>query len=316
MRSSGAADPLLSHASSMRKDKNFYKSILDNLYEGVYITDGSREIVYWNKEAERITGFRSDDVLGHHCFSNILMHVDEKGVNLCETGCPLASTIADGRMREAEVYLSHRQGHRIPVTVRVTPLRDSSGAIIGAVELFNDNSANVAALQRLEELEKLALIDPLTEVGNRRYSEDFLQDRLGELYRYGWQSGVIFIDIDHFKVVNDEFGHDVGDEVLRMVARTLVKSIRSFDFIGRWGGEEFVAVILNVTEKDVAAIAEKFRALVKRSKLRVGDKIVRVSVSLGATLTKPNDTVESLMKRVDQLMYQSKSQGRNRVSVG
>jgi len=300
----------------MRKDKNFYKSILDNLYEGVYITDGSREIVYWNKEAERITGFRSDDVLGHHCFSNILMHVDEKGVNLCETGCPLASTIADGRMREAEVYLSHRQGHRIPVTVRVTPLRDSSGAIIGAVELFNDNSANVAALQRLEELEKLALIDPLTEVGNRRYSEDFLQDRLGELYRYGWQSGVIFIDIDHFKVVNDEFGHDVGDEVLRMVARTLVKSIRSFDFIGRWGGEEFVAVILNVTEKDVAAIAEKFRALVKRSKLRVGDKIVRVSVSLGATLTKPNDTVESLMKRVDQLMYQSKSQGRNRVSVG
>jgi len=66
-----------------------------------------------------------------------------------------------------------------------------------------------------------------------------------------------------------------------MVARTLVKSIRSFDFIGRWGGEEFVAVILNVTEKDVAAIAEKFRALVKRSKLRVGDKIVRVSVSLG-----------------------------------
>ena len=300
----------------MRKDKNFYKSILDNLYEGVYITDGSREIVYWNKEAERITGFRSDDVLGHHCFSNILMHVDEKGVNLCETGCPLASTIADGRMREAEVYLSHRQGHRIPVTVRVAPLRDSSGEIIGAVELFNDNSANVAALQRLEELEKLALIDPLTEVGNRRYSEDFLQDRLGELYRYGWQSGVIFIDIDHFKVVNDEFGHDVGDEVLRMVARTLVKSIRSFDFIGRWGGEEFVAVILNVTEKDVAAIAEKFRALVKRSKLRVGDKIVRVSVSLGATLTKPNDTVESLMKRVDQLMYQSKSQGRNRVSVG
>jgi diguanylate cyclase (GGDEF)-like protein/PAS domain S-box-containing protein len=300
----------------MRKDKNFYKSILDNLYEGVYITDGSREIVYWNKEAERITGFRSDEVLGHHCFNNILMHVDEKGVNLCETGCPLASTIADGRMREAEVYLSHRQGHRIPVTVRVTPLRDSSGAIIGAVELFNDNSANVAALQRLEELEKLALIDPLTEVGNRRYSEDFLQDRLEELYRYGWQSGVIFIDIDHFKVVNDEFGHDVGDDVLRMVARTLVKTIRSFDFIGRWGGEEFVAVILNVTEKDVAAIAEKFRTLVKRSKLRVGDKIVRVAVSLGATLTRPNDTVESLMKRVDQLMYQSKSQGRNRVSVG
>lgn len=307
---------MLPLSPSMRKDKNFYKNILDNLYEGVYITDGSREIVYWNKEAERITGFRSDEVLRHHCFNNILMHVDEKGVNLCETGCPLASTIADGRMREAEVYLSHRQGHRIPVTVRVAPLRDSSGTIIGAVELFNDNSSNVAALQRLEELEKLALIDPLTEVGNRRYSEDFLQDRLGELYRYGWQSGVIFIDIDHFKVVNDEFGHDVGDEVLRMVARTLLKSIRSFDFIGRWGGEEFVAVILNVTGKDVAAIAEKFRALVKRSKLRVGDKIVRVSVSLGATLTKPDDTVESLMKRVDQLMYQSKSQGRNRVTVG
>lgn len=308
------------HASAkdltMRKDKYFYKSILDNLYEGVYITDRNREIIYWNREAERITGFRSDEVVGQHCFDNILMHVDERGLNLCQTGCPLASTIADGRMREAEVYLSHRQGHRIPVTLRVTPLRDSTGSIIGAVELFNDNSSNVSALQRLEELEKLALIDPLTEVGNRRYSEDFLQDRLAELYRYGWQSGVVFVDIDHFKAVNDEFGHDVGDDVLRMVAGTLVRSIRSFDFIGRWGGEEFVAVILNVGEGDVAAIAEKFRTLVKRSKLRAGDKTIRVTISLGATLTKQDDTVESVMRRVDQLMYQSKSLGRNRVTVG
>ena len=100
-----------------------------------------------------------------------------------------------------------------------------------------------AAIERLAELERIAYIDSLTGLPNRRYAEITLHARMDELQRYGWLFGVIFIDIDNFKSVNDRYGHQCGDEVLKTVAKTLQNSVRSFDVISRWGGEEYLAVI-------------------------------------------------------------------------
>ncbi len=227
----------------MHPDHEFFKKLLDEFHDGVYFVDRERRITYWNRGAERITGYAASEVVGKRCMDNILIHVDAEGVSLCNGHCPLVFTLSDGAPRYAEVFLHHKEGFRVPVSVRVTPIRDGQGAVTGAVEVFSDNVPQAALLERITQFERLAYIDPLTEVANRRYTEIVLSARHEELRRYDWPFGILFVDIDLFKAVNDRYGHAKGDDVLRMVAKTLVNSVRSFDVVGRWGGEEFLLVL-------------------------------------------------------------------------
>lgn len=298
----------------MNPDTVFYKELIDNLYDGVYFVDRDRRITYWNRGAERLTGYGAGDVTGSRCRDNILCHTDCDGLSLCEELCPVAHTLEDGVCREAEVFLHHRAGHRVPVNVRVSPIRNGAGAIVGAVEIFSDNSARLSDLQRIDELQQLVFLDPLTGVANRRYIQMYLQSKFDEMFRYGWPFGVMLLDLDHFKEINDSFGHQMGDDLLKMAARTLRNAVRSYDLIGRWGGEEFIAVITNVKEDRLHEMAERFRRLVEESSMTAGDTIVRVTVSIGATLATSDDTVGSLLKRADELLYRSKGAGRNCVT--
>lgn len=296
-------------------DDGFYRKVLDSIDDGVYFVDRNRRILYWNRGAERLSGYCADEVVGHLCSDNLLRHIDEEGRRLCKDGCPLAATISDGQPRRADVIMHHKEGHLVPVCVRVTPIRDQSGDIIGAVEVFSDNSHQKAVQMEIERLRELTLLDPLTGIGNRRFVETATLSRLEELRRYGWSFGVILLDIDHFKAVNDMFGHLVGDDVLRMVARTLAHNVRAFDSVGRWGGEEFAIVVQNAGTEALMALAERLRMLVEQASLSVANEIVRVTVSLGATVACLNDTLSSLFERADQMLYFSKHHGRNRVSI-
>jgi diguanylate cyclase (GGDEF)-like protein len=144
-----------------------------------------------------------------------------------------------------------------------------------------------------------------------------LQSRLEEFRRHRWIFGILFIDVDHFKSINDRYGHSVGDKVLRMVGQTLNASSRYFDHVGRWGGEEFLAVIANVGMDRLAAIAERFRVLVERSALpqQEQEDEVGVTISLGGTEVQQGDTVDSIVERADQKLYLAKQSGRNRVCL-
>ena len=297
------------------KNDGFYKALLDDLSDGVYFVDGERRIEYWNKGAERLTGYSRNEVLGKRCSDNILNHVDEAGNNLCNTGCPVAATLEDGRFREMEIYLHHKSGYRIPIVARVSPVRDENGDIVGAVEVFSDNSPSVETRHRVRELEQMALLDHLTSLGNRRYLEEQIEARLAEFHRFGWYFGIIFIDLDHFKQINDTHGHDVGDETLKMVARTLEVNSRPFDLVGRWGGEEFIAVIRNVDRDNLIHVAERYRSLVKQSGIHRNTELIRITISLGAAMVRNEDTLDSLVKRADRCLYASKNRGRDCVST-
>jgi diguanylate cyclase (GGDEF)-like protein/PAS domain S-box-containing protein len=294
---------------------DFHKDLLDNLIDGLYLVDRDGRITYWNKAAENLSGYAADEVLGKKCSDNILMHVDEQGNSLCGDHCPLQKAIADGLSQTAEINLLHKEGYRLPVAIRIAPIRDSSGEIIGAAEVFFDNSAKVAATQKIKELEDLIYTDQLTGVANRKYMETFINSRLEEMRRHNGTFGVLFLDIDHFKSINDTHGHDIGDDVLKMVAQTLVKNLRAFDAVGRWGGEEFLCVITHANEDNLSKIAEKLRNLVEHSSLIVNNLPVSVTISIGALVARQNDTLESIVRRADKLMYQSKTCGRNGVTV-
>ena len=297
-------------------DRVSYSRIIDNLYDGLYFVDRDRIIQYWNKAAERISGYTAAEVVGSSCSNNILTHVDINGNNLCKGMCPLAMTITSGEACEAEVFMHHKDGHRVPVSVRTSTLTDADGNVIGGVELFTDISSFKSNALRIKELEEMALLDNLTRLANRICLEKDLFVRFEEKKRFGVPFGILFMDIDHFKRFNDTYGHDVGDRVLKFVANTLSRNSRPFDVVGRWGGEEFIGIIRNVSRRQLEELGNRLRMLIENSYILLENDKLHVTISIGATLVCDNDSTNTLLKRADTLLYESKGAGRNRLTIG
>lgn len=302
--------------SELHRTTDLYKKTLDCLYDGVYVTDTRRIIIYWNRAAEQLTGYTAAEVTGHRCADNILVHVDDRGTCLCENACPLAETLLDGEMREADVFLHHKEGHRVPVSIRVSPITDARGVVMGAVEVFSDNSEKLTAMEMAALFHDMSLTDDLTHVGNRRLSEISLLAKLDEMQEKGWLFGAALLGMDNLEAVNDRYGPGSGDLMLQVTARTVKGSLRSFDFIGRWGGGEFLLLFSNVrTEEDLLRLAERCRVLVQASHfLSPGGEWVYPTACLGATLSLPGDTMEPLTERLFRaLTTAKKTAGRNSV---
>lgn len=303
-------------SNALFETDTLFRTLLDNLSDGVYFTDTHRRIQYWNKGAEKITGFSADEVLGRCCADNILMHTDLNGKSLCKCHCPLAATMCDQESRTAKVFMHHKEGHRLPVFASTAAILDNDGVVVGGLETFHDISTEMSALSQMEELRSQSLICPLTGVGNRRYTDQMLHSKFEEARRNQTTLGVIFIDIDHFKSINDRYGHKVGDIALKMVAHTLVNAMRSYDFLGRWGGEEFIALLPNMNDRQLRFFAERLRALVEKSSANISEGELVVTVSIGGTIAGAESDIESAVVHADRLMYQSKAEGRNRVTIG
>lgn len=292
-----------------------YREIIDNLYDGVYVLDRNRVITFWSRGAERLTGYSAAEVIGSSCSDNILVHVDDRGRNLCLNHCPAEEAMDRERLQEAEVYLLHKDGHRVPVSVRVSPLRDDQDRVSGAIEIFADNRPHMEARQRIKELERLAMIDSLTGLPNRRFLESQLTSRQAEFERLNWPYGLIIMDIDHFKTVNDSYGHLVGDEALKVISRTLDHSSRPYDVVGRWGGEEFLGIMPNIDRETLIKVAERYRALVSQSEVFYNEFRFRLTVSVGGAVVRPGDSLEKVIDRADANLYRAKEAGRDKSIV-
>jgi len=293
---------------------DLFRAVLDGLEEGVACVDAQGLIFYWNDSAERISGLPKSDVVGLHCAEWLSGCGGTCGCCAHADDCPLAAAMRDGQERATEALLRHHSGHEVSVRIRSSALRDADGQILGGMQTFTPKIVTTSDFPRLRELARLAYLDPLTGVANRRCLENALRRRFAEKERYGWGFGVILCDVDHFKQINDRLGHVVGDAVLRGFAKLLQESMRSFDLAGRWGGEEFLQIAAGVTRPSLAAVAEKVRALVERFPPVVEGQVVAVTLSAGATVAAAGDDLKSLLERADRLLYRSKRAGRNRVT--
>ena len=293
-----------------------YLELLSYLYEGVYVVDKNRKIIFWNVGSEQITGYKSEEVINSHCYNNILRHVTEDGRELCFDGCPLHHTLATGELQEADVFLHHKEGHRIPVKVKSIPIYDDKENIVAAIEVFTDERYKMETYNENRKLKELLVTDPLTQISNRRYLDFHLESCKKEADEFETTFGLLFFDIDHFKNVNDTHGHDVGDEILKLTSRTISANIRGDDKVGRWGGEEFLAVIKMDHLGGLRKVANKLRLLVSESAHKQeSGKELKVTVSIGGTLYNPGESLADLVKRADSYMYEAKDSGRNRVIV-
>jgi len=291
------------------------KLLIENMHDGVYFTDLNRKITYWNQSARQITGFSEGEAVGRRCADNLLIHIDDQGNSLCQRMCPLAKTLKDGKTRDAEIFLHHKQGHRVPVMVRVTPLHDNDGKIIGAAELFSDMSAREVNRSRVAELESLSMLDELTGLSNRRHIEMEIEKIFEEKKRYGLPFGLLMMEIDHFKNLAGRHGGEAGNKVMQTLARSLVSASRTFDLLARWEGEKLVGLVRNIDDGTLAKIGERYRMLAANSRTPWEQIHLRMTISVGATMAEENDTPRSIVKRAERLLNFSKEEGCNLVTL-
>lgn len=290
------------------------QSIAEKISDGLYIINLEREILYWNKSAEDITGYLKSEVIGSHCYDNILRHIDENGTELCREKCPVVHAIEDNKLREEKVFLHHKDGHRVPVLVKVIPITDESNIKIGAIEIFTDLVDSRTLKKELEALRSLAFIDELTGVLNRRGFEYFLGEKKRETERFRKTFGILFIDIDDFKQINDTYGHKIGDKVLKMVAEVLKSNLRINDVVARYGGDEFVVIFEITDEDELKVLANRINILINSSFIEDSGNLIKVSVSIGGSISKEGN-LERILEEADRLMYVSKSKGKNKITL-
>lgn len=285
------------------------KKTFDVFHEAVYIVNNERKILYFNPVASEISGFRKEDLEGTFCYDNTLNHVDDQGKQLCHEGCPLMDSINYGVNTDHYVYLHHRLGHRVRVHVRSTPIYED-GKIVGAIEAFVDETQKNTLLDELMFHKHMSMIDPLTSLFNRRFLDERFPANLIEVGIEG-RLGILFIDIDDFKKINDTYGHQAGDEVLRTVSRSIQYNLKVNDYVVRYGGEEIVVFLKDVDLKLMMQIAEKLRILVEATTVRTSHHQIKQTISVGATLMTHLDSLQDAIDRADQAMYQAKKAGKN-----
>lgn len=286
------------------------QSLFQSVNDGMYILDFNRKILFWNKAAESITGFGAREVVGKSCSDNILRHIDMDGNSLCFSSCPMQVAINNKQIVEADVYLHHKDGYRLQVHVKGIPWY-SNGVQVGAIEIFYPVLFHQQKIK--QDLVKLALIDPLTGVFNRRGFESLYYPRYLEMKMTKPYIGILFFDIDNFKKLNDTYGHESGDAVLKTVAQTFTHNVRTYDIITRWGGKEFVIILFVDNPLMIQSIASKLCSLIASAFIDVMGNTITFTASCGATSLKANENVTDAINRADALMYQAKKNGKNRV---
>ena len=288
---------------SLREDEAWINLVLDSLPVRIMRVSSELRYLYVNRAFERLWGLPKSAVIG----KTVAEILGEELFSLHERHMTAALA---GR---TERYEARRRtnGAEFVDSLACVPHVDGQGNPAGFFIL----SVDVTERARLEErLNDLATRDPLTGALNRRAFLERAESALERCSRDGAPLSFVIVDLDHFKNVNDTWGHAAGDEVLKTLAETCRSVLRLADAFGRFGGEEFVALLPDADADDAADIAERLRRLTEESEIATPEGVIRVTLSAGYTTALPGDTPDDLVRRADAALYESKRSGRNRVT--
>lgn len=292
-----------------------YLYLLESLYDGFYLVGADLRFVVWSCGAERLLGHSSRELLGETWTSRTMLHADQFGDRqLSESECPLNLAVSSGQPATNNVQVRRKDGSWAQVELQSVPLHDANGQLQGVAEIFRDLSQNVKEQSGYRELKRQASQDALTAVANRGALESQLAQMLERFHKqdHPRPAAVIFLDVDFFKAINDNHGHAVGDQVLIDVAKLLKHETYSGEFIGRYGGEEFVVLCPDTNLEQAVRRAQRLRQSIGQTRMG-GRPDLRVTASFGVTEVEPSDTTDSVVQRADKALYQAKESGRNRV---
>ncbi|MET0086055.1 MAG: diguanylate cyclase [Sedimenticola sp.] len=285
--------------------------LLTSLGAGVYGVDVQGKCTFINPAALAMLGFSEEETLGHDQHA-MFHHHRKDGSHYPAAECPISLTLKDGIARNCEELFWRKDGSSFPVILTTTP-KGAKGHQTGAVAVFRDISEQK---KKESELRKEATTDPLTGAANRRLFINQLNSELGRYKRYGETVSIIMADIDHFKKINDTYGHAMGDEVLRHFTKLSKKFLRNADLFGRLGGEEFGLMLPVTNASEAFEFAERYRRAVSESPAPTEQGKISFTISLGITeFDLSDDTPDSALARADEGLYRAKEGGRNKTEV-
>lgn len=283
--------------------------LLNSAGEGIYGVDLEGKCTFINPAAISMLGFSKDELLGSKSH-DLFHHHHGDGSIFPKEACPIFHTLRDGTPRKLEDVFIRKNGELFPVHMTVTPMLEDS-RIVGAEVIFQDISQRKAMEQ---ELLRLATTDPLTGAANRRRFMEQLEMELARIKRFGKPASFLMMDIDHFKNINDSYGHAVGDQVLQHFSEWTRQRLRRIDLYGRLGGEEFGVLLPGTDLAGAMQFAEQFRKGIAETPVQTSKGEVRFTVSIGiAEFDIVDPAPESIMVRADVALYRAKEGGRNRV---
>lgn len=288
-----------------REREAILQGITDSAYEAIMMMDGEGNISFWNPAAERLLGYTQQEVIGQNLHYMIMppryREVHEKGwERFRQTG--------QGKFvgKTVEVEALHKDGHAMEVELSLAALHFNG--VWNAVGIIRDVTERKQA-ERL--LVQMSITDPLTGAYNRRYFMEVLEKEMARATRTASPLSLVMMDLDHFKQVNDQFGHVAGDRVLQEFVSMIQGRMRQTDTLARWGGEEFVLLLPDCPLAEAAQLADGLRRNVPM--ISFAQEKAKVTASFGLTEYALADTVDSFVQRADALLYEAKAAGRNAV---
>lgn len=296
-------------------DPELYQSVLDVLQTGVYLVDRTRRIRYWNEGAEQITGYLRQDVVGRFLRDHLLASGDNVKDFDSDPDDPLSLAFRDGKPSILEVSILHKQGYRVPIVLRTTPIRSARGAVIGAVESFERNRSASAWTRRQSASIDFGLLDSLTGLAGRNLMETKLREHLKSFAEDHIPFGILLIGVDHLDQFRASRGPGVLPTILRVVAQSLENCLRPTDLLGVWGENQFLVILLECRESVVSLVGERVRKMIARSEIEWwGDKF-SVTSPVGGAGCRDGDKVEMLIARAEASVKESIGRGGNCVTV-
>lgn len=286
-------------------DLEVMKAVLGQLYNAVIVTEAQLDppgprIVYANQAFARQTGYRVGELIGQT--PRILQGPDTDPVLLQD----LRRRLDKGLTFEGRTVNYRKDGHPYHVEWNISPVRNQAGEIRHFISVQHDVTELVRAQS---DLVRKANIDELTGLASRRRGEELLEHQSKLAWRHDQPWSVIMVDIDHFKAFNDQYGHAVGDEVLRAVGQILRQTLRETDKPIRWGGEEFLLLLPYNDHEGAMQAAERIHAELRDYR---HPEAGGITVSMGLATYRDGDEIDTLVERADKALYRAKRKGRNR----
>jgi diguanylate cyclase (GGDEF)-like protein/PAS domain S-box-containing protein len=284
--------------------------LLNSAGEGIYGVDTQGKITFINPMALRMLGWTEQEVLGRSAH-DLFHYCHPDGSDYPEENCPLAQVLQDGLRREIEddAFIC-KNGEHFPVHLVATAMIENQ-ILVGAEIVFQD----ITRRKQLEaELTRLATTDGLTGLANRRHFIQQLKMEIARIQRKAAPAALLMLDLDHFKRINDSYGHAGGDAVLQAFAHATQGNLRKIDLVGRLGGEEFAILLPETGLEPALHFAERLRQHIETMTVESNGKQIQVTVSIGLTEMTPADTqTDATLARADAALYQAKTGGRNQV---
>ncbi len=290
----------------LRTNEHYLRLILSSTAEGVIGVDQKGQTTFVNMAAQKMVQYSQDELIGKH-IHDWIFHDDESSTSHLIAQCQITRCLKSGVHHQVKIEAFNRKdGSHFPIECQATPLVEEGG-FQGAVITFRDITDRLKTEQALQHK---ASFDRLTGIYNRLKFEELLEQAILESNRYKRPLSLAMFDIDHFKLINDAHGHQVGDEVLKEVAKLAKMTLRDVDSLARWGGEEFMILAPETTLEGMTNIAEKVRNTIACHPFSIAK---RVTVSFGVAQFKEREAENEFLKRTDDALYIAKQLGRNRV---